>query len=230
MSLADRWESTLGEVADAARNAGRDPDEVRVIAVSKTVGADVVASAIDAGVTDFGENRTVPFAEKHDRFPDARWHFIGTLQSNKARDVVGRACLVHSLDRSSLLAALQKAAAKAGVTQEVLVEVSVSGEESKGGIAPGELAAFLEDVAAAPNISCTGLMTMAPRGDIDVARRTFEGLRLVFEDMSARFNGRDGILMHDLSMGMSEDFAAGIAEGATMVRIGRRIFSADFCS
>ena len=228
MGLRERWDETVAEVADLARSAGRDPADVRIIAVSKTVGPDVVAEAISAGVTDFGENRTGPFAEKSSLYPDARWHFIGTLQSNKAKAVAGRAFLVHSLDRASLLAALQRSAERAGAVQDVLVEVSVSGEESKGGIAPAELPALLEDIAASPNIACKGLMTMAPRGDSDVARRTFEGLRLLSEEMDGRFHGRDTISMRELSMGMSEDFAEAIREGATMVRIGRRIFSEDF--
>ena len=228
MTLEERWQATCEDVRELCRAAGRKPGDVRIIAVSKTVGPEVVGQAIAAGVTDFGENREKPFNEKLACYPQARWHFIGVLQSNKAKQVVGKAHLIHSLDRVSLLQALQKEAAKRGVVQDVLVEVSISGEESKGGIAPGQLPAFLEQIAAAPNLACKGLMTMAPQGDLNIARRTFSGLRDVSEQMAARYGERDSISMAELSMGMSEDYAAAIAEGATMVRIGRRIFSDAF--
>ena len=227
-TLKQRWDATVADVADICRACGRDPREVRIIAVSKTVEPPVVAEALAAGATDFGENRTKPFAEKQGLYPQARWHLIGQLQSRKAKEVVGKACLIHSLDRSSLLQAVQKEAAKQGCVQEVLVEVSISGEESKGGIAPAALPTLLEEACACPNVLVRGLMTMAPAGDLDEARRVFEGLRNVKEAMQAAFGKRDTIMLDELSMGMSQDYAQAIAEGATMVRIGRRIFSAEF--
>ena len=196
--------------------------------MSKTVGADVVGEGIELGMTDFGENREKPFNEKLALYPQANWHFIGTLQSNKAKQVVGKACLIHSLDRPSLLHAIQKEAAKLGVVQDVLVEVSISGEESKGGIAPADLPAFLEELSSCANIRCRGLMTMAPRGDVETARETFAGLRILAAKMAEEFGGRDNISMNELSMGMSEDWPVAIEEGATMVRIGRKIFSEYF--
>lgn len=228
MSLKDRWDSTVADVAEICRANGRKPEDVRIIAVSKTVEAPVVAEAIAAGAHDFGENRTQPFNEKFALYPQARWHLIGQLQSRKAKEVVGKACLIHSLDRSSLLHAVQKEAAKLGVTQDMLVEVSISGEESKGGIAPADVPALLEEVAACPNVRIKGLMTMAPRGDEAIARRTFEGLRKLSEELNDAYATRGSIEFDELSMGMSEDYAAAIAEGATMVRIGRRIFSESF--
>lgn len=131
MSLEQRWESTREDVARICENCGRNPQDVRIIAVSKTVEPPVVGEAIACGVTDFGENRDKPFNEKCALYPDARWHFIGTLQSNKARHIVGKAFLIHSLDRLTLLDAIEKAAAHGECVQDVLVEVSVSGEESK---------------------------------------------------------------------------------------------------
>ena len=228
MTLADRWTATVEDVASLCRAVGRDPNEVRIIAVSKTVGTDVVAQALECGMKDFGENREKPFNEKFALYPQVNWHFIGQLQSNKAKQVVGKAHLIHSLDRVSLLRALQREAERLDVVQDVLVEVSVSGEESKAGIAPEELPAFLEQLAACENIRCKGLMTMAPRGDELIARKTFSGLRELAGKMASQFCGRDTITMSELSMGMSEDYAAAIAEGSTMVRIGRKIFSEDF--
>ena len=112
--------------------------------------------------------------------------------------------------------------------QDVLVEASISGEESKGGIAPADLPAFLEELSSCANIRCRGLMTMAPRGDVETARETFAGLRILAAKMAEEFGGRDNISMNELSMGMSEDWPVAIEEGATMVRIGRKIFSEYF--
>ena len=216
MGLKERWEGVCKEVAEACEKCGRNPEDVKIVAVSKTVGADVVGEGIALGMTDFGENLAL--------YPDANWHFIGTLQSNKAKQVVGKACLIHSLDRPSLLHAIQKEAAKLGVVQDVLVEVSISGEKSKGGIAPAVLPAFLEELSSCANIRCRGLMTMAPRGDAETARESFAGLRILAAKMTDEFGGRDNISMNELSMGMSEEWP----EGATMVRIGRKIFSEYF--
>lgn len=228
MGLKERWEGACNEVAEVCEKCGRKPEDVEIIAVSKTVGADVVGEGIELGMTDFGENREKPFNEKLALYPQANWHFIGTLQSNKAKQVVGKACLIHSLDRPSLLHAIQKEAAKLGVVQDVLVEVSISGEESKGGIAPADLPAFLEELSSCANIRCRGLMTMAPRGDVETARESFAGLRILAAKMAEEFGGRDNISMNELSMGMSEDWPVAIEEGATMVRIGRKIFSEYF--
>lgn len=228
MSLEQRWNDTRADVARLCEGCGRDPQDVKIIAVSKTVEPPVVGEAIACGVTDFGENRDKHFNEKVALYPQARWHFIGTLQSNKARHVVGKAFLIHSLDRASLLEAIEKASANIGCVQDVLVEVSVSGEESKGGIRPGDLPAFLERIAQCEHVACKGLMTMAPRGDMDVARKTFAGLQNLSQMMSKYCDARDSISMSELSMGMSEDYPVAIEEGATMVRIGRRIFDDNF--
>ncbi len=230
MSLKERWQDTVADVESICRDCGRDPKEVRIIAVSKTVETPVVARAIAAGAMDFGENRTQPFNEKFAAYPQARWHLIGQLQSRKAKEVVGKAYLIHSLDRSSLLEAIQKEAAKLDVVQDVLVEVSISGEQSKAGIAPADVPALLEQVTTCPNVRVKGLMTMAPQGDLDVARKVFEGLRKLSQELQTAYGTRGSIKFDELSMGMSQDYAAAIAEGATMVRIGRRIFSESFTS
>ncbi len=228
MSLKDRWEATCEDVSRICDSCGRSLDDVKIIAVSKTVEASVVGEAIECGITDFGENRDKPFNEKLALYPDATWHFIGYLQSNKAKHVVGKADLIHSLDRPSLLDAIEKEAAKLDIIQDVLVEVSVSGEESKAGIAPADLDAFLEKVAAAEHVRCRGLMTMAPQGDANIAKNTFAGLQKLANMMAEVYGEHDSISMCELSMGMSEDYGVAIEEGATMVRIGRRIFSDNF--
>ncbi len=228
MSLEQRWNDTCADVSRICEESGRNPHDVKIIAVSKTVEPPVVGEAIACGVTDFGENRDKPFNEKVALYPQARWHFIGTLQSNKARHVVGKAFLIHSLDRASLLEAIEKAADNVDCIQDVLIEVSVSGEENKGGIRPDELPAFIGRIAQCEHVACKGLMTMAPRGDMDLARKTFAGLQNLSQMMSKYCDERDSISMSELSMGMSEDYPVAIEEGATMVRIGRRIFDDNF--
>ena len=228
MSLEQRWNDTCADVARVCENCGRDSHDVKIIAVSKTVEPSVVGKAIACGVTDFGENRDKPFNEKVALYPEARWHFIGTLQSNKARHVVGKAFLIHSLDRETLLEAIEKAAGNIDCIQDVLVEVSVSGEESKGGIRPDDLPAFLERISQCDHVACKGLMTMAPQGDMELARKTFAGLQNLSQMMAKYCDERDSISMSELSMGMSEDYPVAIEEGATMVRIGRRIFDDNF--
>ncbi|MEI3377696.1 MAG: YggS family pyridoxal phosphate-dependent enzyme [Coriobacteriales bacterium] len=228
MSLEQRWNDTCADVSRICEESGRNPHDVKIIAVSKTVEPPVVGEAIACGVTDFGENRDKPFNEKVALYPQARWHFIGTLQSNKARHIVGKAFLIHSLDRASLLEAIEKAADNVDCIQDVLIEVSVSGEKSKGGIRPDELPAFIERIAQCEHVACKGLMTMAPRGDMDLARKTFAGLQNLSQMMSKYCDERDSISMSELSMGMSEDYPVAIEEGATMVRIGRRIFDDNF--
>ena len=228
MSLKQRWEDTLADVAEICKECGRDPKEVKVLAVSKTVDAPVIKEALECGMRDFGENRTVPFNEKHDLYPQANWHFIGSLQSNKASKVVGKAALIHSLDRESLLHALQKSASAINCVQDVLIEVSISGEESKGGISPDDLPAFLEEFEQCPNLRCKGLMTMAPRGNEDVAYETFDGLQKLAKHLNKLYLSHDNISFDELSMGMSEDYRQAIFCGSTIVRIGRRIFSEDF--
>ena len=227
-TLAQRWQQTCDDVARIASACGRDARDVSIVAVSKTVGVYVIGEALDCGIVNFGENREKPFAEKTERYPQAKWHFIGHLQSNKAKQVVGKADLIHSLDRPSLLEAIEKAAGKLDIVQDVLIEVSISGEESKAGLPPCELDGFLELVSACKHVRCLGLMTMAPRGDLTIARKTFEGLRKLASNTSEKWGRHGSISLSELSMGMSEDYEAAIQEGATMVRIGRRIFNEDF--
>ncbi len=228
MALIDRYNAAAAEVAAACISAGRRPEEVKLIAVSKTVELPVVAEAVAAGVADFGENRTQPFAEKQAAFPAANWHFIGQLQSRKAAEVAGRAALIHSVDRLSLITALEKACEKANTTQRILLEVNVSGEATKAGCTPGDLPALLEAVAATQHLQAVGLMTMAPRGSQQAAQKTFAALAKLLSASASAYNTPAKIELRELSMGMSEDFAPAIAEGATMVRIGRRIFSENF--
>ncbi|MBF4509165.1 MAG: YggS family pyridoxal phosphate-dependent enzyme [Aeromicrobium sp.] len=220
--IAERYASVRRRVADAADAVGRDADEVRIVAVAKTVGPPEVRDAIAAGVTDFGENRVQEFVAKRGLFPEARWHFIGTLQSNKVQHVVGKAYLIHSVDSVHLLERIDRVAGAMGVVQPVLLQVNVAGEVSKHGLDPDDVADVLRRSTELPGVDVRGLMTMAPLSRAESVRWVFRDLRRLFESLAAmRFNG---VELTELSMGMTNDFEVAIEEGATIVRIGRAVF------
>jgi pyridoxal phosphate enzyme (YggS family) len=212
-----------GEIAAACATAGRDASEVRLVAVSKTVGAAEVAAARAVGVSDFGENRAAQFVEKQAIYPQARWHFIGRIQTNKLKQIVGRAALIHSVASERALQAIGAQAQRLGVVQELLIEINVSGEASKDGVSPTAAGELLKRASELQGVFVRGLMTMAPQGDARAAAATFAGLRELRERLAGGGTASN-VCLSVLSMGMSEDFPAAIANGATLVRIGRRIW------
>jgi pyridoxal phosphate enzyme (YggS family) len=196
----------------ACARAGREPGSVRLIAVSKMQPLEKLRAAHAAGQRIFGENYAQELREKADAFPDSEWHFIGALQTNKAKLVVGRAALVHTCDRLALAEELSKRARNAGLVQRVLLEVNAGGEPQKAGVLAQDAPALLEQVRALPGLRCEGLMCIPPAaGD---PRPHFRALRELAERLALR----------ELSMGMSADFEAAIEEGATLVRVGTDIF------
>jgi pyridoxal phosphate enzyme (YggS family) len=223
--IAENYVRIRAEIDAACKRVGREPSEVTLVAVSKTVGAAEVAAAIEAGMHDFGENRTSLFNEKRDAFPGERWHFIGSIQTNKIKEFVGKAELVHSVASVRALEGISRRAVQLGLVQKLLIEVNVSGEESKDGVTAEELPGVLRAASQLEGIEVCGLMTMAPQGDLEQARSTFAGLRHLRDHLKADFEVTGRIQLRELSMGMSEDFATAIEEGATMVRIGRSIWN-----
>jgi pyridoxal phosphate enzyme (YggS family) len=212
----------------AAAQANRDPDEVLLVAVSKTVGVAEIQGAVHAGIHDFGENRTGCLAQKQQAFLDERWHFIGSIQTNKLKDVVGRASLIHSVASLHALEVISRLACAQQLCQALLIEVNISGETSKGGVAASDVAQLLEAASQLPSIEVEGLMTMAPIALSEkdqTARRTFAGLRQLRDNLVPVFKGTENISLNELSMGMSDDFEDAIQEGATIVRVGRRLWS-----
>lgn len=197
-------------------------EDVRIVAVTKTVGIVEIRAAIVAGMRDFGENRAQEFVGKYGLFPDVRWHFIGTLQTNKVKDVVGKAYLIHSVDSMHLLDAIDRKASELGVVQPVLLQVNVSGEDSKHGFQPDELQAVVEAARDLPGVRIRGLMTMAPFGHPEEARPVFHELRRLAVSLGAL--RLDGVELDELSMGMTNDFKVAVEEGATIIRVGRAIF------
>jgi pyridoxal phosphate enzyme (YggS family) len=220
--VASRYEAVRKAVADAADCAGRSADDVTIVAVTKTVGIEDIRHAIAAGARDFGENRVQEFLGKYGLFPGVNWHFIGTLQTNKVKDIVGRTCLVHSVDSVKLLDTIDRKSAEIGVVQPVLLEVNIAGEASKHGFVPADLPDALLEASRSENVLVRGLMTMAPFARPEDVRWVFRELRELRD--SLRESALDGVELDELSMGMTNDFRVAVEEGATIVRVGRAIF------
>lgn len=218
-ALVERLDRVREVVAEAQRAAGLT-HPVRIIAVTKSHGPGAVEAAVRAGLTDVGENRVQEALEKQASGPpEVRWHLIGTLQRNKARHAVGRFVLVHSVDRLDLAAELARRV-PAGERQAVLLQVNCSAEPQKGGVEPEGLGALLGEVAEYPLLEVRGLMTMAAfDADEAAQRRTFGRLRELRDRAE-----QSGHRLPELSMGMSDDYAAAVREGATMVRLGTVLF------
>lgn len=218
--------AVLERIARAAEAAGRDPADVGLVAVSKTVPLSRILEALAAGQCSFGENRVQEAAEKSRGWPAdlprPEWHLIGHLQTNKARAAAELFDLVHSADSVRVLAALSGHASALGRELPVLLEVHLSEESTKSGFAPEELTGVIEAAADLPAIRLEGLMTIAPRTATgELARPYFHRLRELRDGLAERY---PSLCLRHLSMGMSDDFEAAIAEGATLVRLGRAIF------
>ena len=224
--LSDQLANVLNAVNETAAAAGREPGEVKLLAVSKTFPASDVLEAYQAGQREFGENRVQELEQKVPVLPgDIVWHLIGHLQSNKAAKAAELADWVHSVDSVKLVNKLSDAAQKAGKTLKILLEVNVSGEESKYGIRSAEeLYRVAEAAVSAPAIEWKGLMTMAPAdAQGEELKAVFSGLRQMRDELEQKYS----VKLPELSMGMSGDYPAAIAEGATIVRIGTATYRRD---
>jgi PLP dependent protein len=224
-SLAERDQNLRARIETAARRADRDPASIRVVAVTKGVSSDVIREAFALGHRDFGENYVQEWREKRSQVPGCHWHFIGHLQTNKVREVVGHVALIHSVDRQSLAETIGRQAAAAGIEQPVLLEVS-AGEENKSGLMAEEGARLSAEWALIPGLRLDGLMIMPPFTPRPAdSREHFTSLRRCLDEW------RPGVLKsgrahpwRELSMGTSQDFAVAIEEGATVVRLGTTLF------
>ncbi len=211
-------------IAAAAARAGRDPSGVRLMGVTKTVGDDRIWQAIEAGIDIIGENYVQEAKRKIELMgKNVEWHFIGHLQTNKAKVAVRLFDMIHSVNRMSLAEELNRRAAAAGVVCRILIEVNLGGEESKSGAPPEEAPGLIRAVAQMANLSIQGLMTMAPWYDNpEKARPCFTGLRELRDRIAAE--NIPNLTLRELSMGMTDDFEVAVEEGSTIVRIGRAIF------
>lgn len=226
--MLENIERVKCEIAEAARSAGREPSDITLIGVSKFFPAEYAKQAYELGLHDLGENRPEEMHEKKALLDEEgihpRWHLIGTIQSRKVRMIVGEPYLIHSVDSMSLAKEISKRSELNGISSSILLEVNVSGEESKHGFSEDELLRSVSDLLAMPNLNLCGLMTMAPIQHVPgEAEKVFEKTRSLFD----RISGEYGMSYENwkyLSMGMSGDYREAIRQGSTHVRIGTAIF------
>ncbi len=227
--MKKRLESVRERIRNAAISSNRDPDSVRLVAVSKTKPVESILEAIEAGATIFGENYIQEAREKFTALAehDISWHFIGHLQSNKAKYAVRQFDLIHSVDSLKLARELDRHALKNGKIQQILIQVNISGESSKSGVEEQTLLELVREAGKLENVSIRGLMTMPPFFDNpEKARPIFAALRKLRDRIEQEAIAN--VFMEELSMGMTGDFEAAILEGATLVRVGTAIFGSRY--
>ncbi|HWY51798.1 MAG TPA: YggS family pyridoxal phosphate-dependent enzyme [Chthoniobacterales bacterium] len=221
-SIAENLERVREQIAQAASKAGRAIDEIELVAISKTHDAEKVREATEAGQTLFGESRVQEARVKIPALPsNLRWHFVGHLQKNKIRHALPLFELIHSVDSLALAKDINRIAEEDGLHPRVLLEVNVAGEGSKFGFTPEKLREDLENLLELPRLSILGLMTIPPIADeAEASRKHFVQLREVRDRLQTEFH----VDLAQLSMGMTQDFAVAVEEGATLVRVGTAIF------
>lgn len=222
-SIRDNMESVRERMRLACERSGRAESDVTLIAVTKFVGIDRIREAVDAGVTEIGENRAQEFTEKLNFYKQnqLRAHFIGQLQTNKVKYICGEADLIQSVDREPLLDAISAYTERNRIVQDILIEVNIGREMQKGGILPEKLMAFSERIAALEQVRLRGLMCVPPAVEKEAVRPYFREMRAWFERLKSAFPDE---MIDTLSMGMSHDFDTAIEEGATCIRVGTAIF------
>jgi pyridoxal phosphate enzyme (YggS family) len=223
-SVKENLERVKARIRDAAVKAGRDPDSILVLGVTKTVEPDVMREAFDAGLRNFGENRVQEYLRKADIINrDCCWHIIGRLQTNKVKYLDQRVGMIHSLDRMELARVLDERGKKIGHEWDVLIQVNISGEDTKAGLSPENVRDFVNEASKLGNIKIKGLMTIAPYTvNPEDVRWVFRDLRKLAVDIQRE--RIQNINMEYLSMGMSNDFEVAVEEGANIVRVGSAIF------
>jgi len=211
-------------IKSAAQKSGRNPDDITLIAVTKTVNIDTINEVIELGVRNIGENKVQEIEKKYEHISNnVKWHMIGHLQSNKVKSIIDKVDLIHSLDRMSLAEEIQKRAKYKDIIVDVLIEVNVAEEESKHGLKISEVIPFIESIIAFEHIRICGLMTVAPYvEEPEEIRYVFRKLKELFEEIKSR--DYENTRMKYLSMGMTNDYQIAIEEGANLVRIGTGVF------
>ena len=221
--VAENIHNVRRRITSACERAGRTPDDVTLIAVTKTFTHEQIREAVTAGVVDLGENYVQEFQQKHAALAqeNIRWHFIGHLQSNKVKHLVGLTHLIHSVDSLRVGKEISRRVANGGHTMSVLVEVNTTGEQTKSGVAPEAASSLVKNLKRLPNMNVEGLVTIGPfLPDPEQSRPAF---RMLY-DVREKIQNNDGISLPHLSMGMTNDFEIAIEEGSTLVRIGTAIF------
>ena len=224
MSIQNNIQQIQRNIAAACARSGRDPKDVMLLAVTKTHTADEINAIVEAGITTLAENRVQELLSKYDDVKgDVRWHLIGHLQKNKVKYIADKVAMIHSVESASLVEEINKQCAKLGTVMDILVEINISGEESKYGIPASEAEDFVRLAAQYPHIKVRGLMTMAPKhAQSDEIRGIFAQLCKISVDIQSK--KYDNISMECLSMGMSNDYEIAVEEGSNIVRIGSALF------
>ena len=225
MGILENIREVQAKISESAKKVGRNPEEITLVAVSKTKPVELIKEAVKCGMTQLGENRVQEVLEKYGYVDGAQWHLIGHLQKNKVKYIVDKAVLIHSVDSVELAREIDKHAKKVGKIQDILIQVNISGEESKSGVEPENAEEICRQVAQLDNVKIKGFMTMAPReADENGLHRIFGGLKALMEEIKEK--NIENVDLKELSMGMSGDYEIAVMEGATIVRVGTGIFGA----
>jgi len=223
VNLQEKLDLVRNRIKAASLRSGRDPGEIKLVAVTKNITVEIIKEALTLGLTCLGENKVQEFLIKETQLgPGIEWHFIGHLQTNKVKKIIGKVSLIHSLDRWPLAVALSRAACEAGIVAGALIQVNVAGEKTKYGLSPTEVEEFAREAVALPGLELRGLMTIAPEcEDPEEIRYVFRQTREL--SRALRENIR-GLKMDILSMGMSGDYEVALEEGANVLRLGTALF------
>ena len=222
MSIEQRLDEVRQRIRYAAESCGRDPGDVTLIAVTKTHPPEMMNEAIRLGITDIGENKPQEVRDKFDKVLPVHWHLIGHLQTNKVKYVIDRCVMIHSVDSIKLMDEIERLAVSHSRDMDILIQVNISGESTKSGIAPEELESLLSHAEKLQRTHVKGLMTIAPKAVSGDPGIHFHNMQLLFEEMKKRSFAN--VKMRELSMGMSGDYETAIKYGATLVRVGSAIF------
>lgn len=225
MTVKDRYEIVLDNIKKACERSGRNPEDITLISVTKTHGAELINEAIDAGAKDIGENKAQELCNKYDDVKPVRWHFIGHLQTNKVKTIIDKVVMIHSVDSDKLASEIDKRAKSSGVVMDILVEINIGMEDSKSGATEEEARDLIKKIRDEyQNLRVRGLMCVPPITDNpENSRKYFKKLKDIFDSIK-ELSGDENF--DTLSMGMSGDYEVAIEEGATVVRVGTAIFGA----
>lgn len=226
--ISENLETVRKKIRTACQKRGTSPDDITLIAVTKTHSYELINEAIDCGITDIGENKVQEILEKYDKVKaGVRWHLIGHLQTNKVKYIIDKVSLIHSVDSIKLMDEIEKQAKKHNIVMDILIQINISGEESKSGIKPDELEELLTHAGTLEHVRVRGLMTIGVKYYNNVTNKLF------FDDIYDRFIDKkskkyDNVSMDFLSMGMSGDYETAIESGSNMIRVGSAIFGKRF--
>lgn len=224
LNIEENLNNIKFRIKNAAEECGRNPEDIKLIAVTKTYPIEYMNTAIEFGVTDVGENKPQEIRDKFEHVLPVRWHLIGHLQTNKVKYIIERCCMIHSVDSIKLMDEIERLAVQHNTNIDILIQVNISGEESKSGIAPENLDVLLLHAENLTKTHIKGLMTIAPKTEYGDVNIHFENMKKLFDKTKEKTY--KNVEMQELSMGMSGDFEEAIKHGSTMVRVGSAIFGA----